>query len=163
MLVVALITSSYMAICQEQLYRVHGNYPREAMFYIHAISLPFFAFMGADIYKSAIQFSNGPALELFGVTFPISELWALLFLSSAFQWVCIKFVYMANAEMDSLSVTLLVTLRKFLSLLVSIVYFGNVFTLQHWLGTALVFGGTMVFSGVLLRDAPVQPNREHAD
>jgi UDP-xylose/UDP-N-acetylglucosamine transporter B4 len=50
--------------------------------------------------------------------------------------------------MDSLSVTLLVTLRKFLSLLVSIIYFGNVFTSQHWLGTALVFGGTLVFSNV---------------
>jgi UDP-xylose/UDP-N-acetylglucosamine transporter B4 len=53
---------------------------------------------------------------------------------------------MAGSEMDSLSVTLLVTLRKFFSLFVSIIYFGNVFTLQHWLGTALVFGGTLAYS-----------------
>jgi UDP-xylose/UDP-N-acetylglucosamine transporter B4 len=71
---------------------------------------------------------------------------------------------MANSEMESLSVTLLVTLRKFLSLLVSIVYFGNIFTAQHWLGTALVFGGTLVYGGVdekllkLLR--PTKPHRE---
>lgn len=54
--------------------------------------------------------------------------------------------------MDSLSVTLLVTLRKFFSLLVSILYFGNVFTVQHWIGTALVFGGTLAFSSVNPKD-----------
>lgn len=54
--------------------------------------------------------------------------------------------------MDSLSVTLLVTLRKFLSLLVSIIYFGNVFTVQHWIGTAFVFGGTLAFSSVNKKD-----------
>ena len=39
-------------------------------------------------------------------------------------------------------------LRKFVSLLVSIWYFENEFTAVHWLGTALVFGGTLVFSEV---------------
>lgn len=34
MLVVALIASSYLAICQERLYTKHGRHPREAMFYI---------------------------------------------------------------------------------------------------------------------------------
>lgn len=34
MLVTALVLSSYMAICQEQMYTNHGKHPREAMFYI---------------------------------------------------------------------------------------------------------------------------------
>lgn len=34
MLVAALVLSSYMAICQEQMYNNHGKHPREAMFYI---------------------------------------------------------------------------------------------------------------------------------
>ena len=39
----------------------------------------------------------------------------------------------------------MVTLRKFLSLLFSIYYFENPFSLYHWIGTSLVFGGTIVF------------------
>lgn len=34
MLIVALVASSYLAICQERLYSKHGKHPREAMFYI---------------------------------------------------------------------------------------------------------------------------------
>ena len=52
-------------------------------------------------------------------------------------------------ECPSLVVTLIVTLRKFVSLIVSIFYFRNPFTLQHWMATALVFSGTLLFSGIL--------------
>ncbi|KAI6202132.1 hypothetical protein M3Y96_00916100 [Aphelenchoides besseyi] len=154
MLTVALVASSALALMQEKLYREHGKHPREAMFYTHFLSLPLFAFMGEDILRNAAVFSKSPPLEFAGINFVVPELWAFLLLSSAFQWLCISYVYMANSEMDSLSVTLLVTLRKFFSLLISIVYFKNVFTLQHWSGAALVFIGTLVYSGYLLRDAP---------
>ena len=39
----------------------------------------------------------------------------------------------------------MVTLRKFFSLLFSIYYFENPFSFYHWVGTSLVFGGTIVF------------------
>jgi Ca2+/Na+ antiporter len=39
MLITALVLSSYMAICQEQMYTNHGKYPREAMFYIVSICI----------------------------------------------------------------------------------------------------------------------------
>lgn len=44
------------------------------------------------------------------------------------RYYCIKFVYQLNSRVDSLTVTLVVTLRKFLSLIVSIVWFKNPFT-----------------------------------
>jgi len=46
-------------------------------------------------------------------------------------------------------VNLIVTLRKFLSLLLSVIYFDNNFTAFHWLGTFLVFTGTLLFTNVL--------------
>ncbi|KAI6189053.1 UAA transporter family protein [Aphelenchoides besseyi] len=141
MLTVALVASSALALMQEKLYREHGKHPREAMFY-------------TIFYETPPCSPKSPPLEFAGINFVVPELWAFLLLSSAFQWLCISYVYMANSEMDSLSVTLLVTLRKFFSLLISIVYFKNVFTLQHWSGAALVFIGTLVYSGYLLRDAP---------
>lgn len=38
--------------------------------------------------------------------------------------------------------------RKFLSLLFSIWYFQNPFSATHWVGTALVFGGIVLFSDI---------------
>lgn len=65
------------------------------------------------------------------------------------RYVCIRGVFILTTECPSLFVTLIVTLRKFVSLLFSIFYFQNPFTLQHWLATALVFTGTLLFSGML--------------
>jgi len=62
--------------------------------------------------------------------------------------VCIKSVFILTSECTSLTVTLVLTLRKFLSLLISIVYFDNPFTASHWLGTALIFTGTLLFADV---------------
>ena len=64
------------------------------------------------------------------------------------QYVCISSVFVLTTECASLTVTLVVTLRKFLSLIFSIVYFKNPFTVFHWLGTGLVFGGTLMFSDI---------------
>merc|ERR1712141_314327 len=62
------------------------------------------------------------------------------------QHICISAVFILTTECASLTVTLVVTLRKFGSLLFSIWYFNNPFTTYHWLGTILVFSGTLVFS-----------------
>jgi len=60
-------------------------------------------------------------------------------------------VFVLTTECPSLVVTLIITLRKFISLLFSIFYFRNPFTLNHWLATLLVFTGTALFAGVLNR------------
>lgn len=57
-------------------------------------------------------------------------------------------MFILTTECTSLSVTLVVTLRKFLSLLISIAYFDNPFTPSHWLGTTLIFTGTLLFADV---------------
>ena len=53
-----------------------------------------------------------------------------------------------TSELSALAITVILTLRKFMSLIVSIVYFRNPFTFYHWLGTVLVFTGTLIFSEV---------------
>lgn len=146
MLIIALIASSYLAVLQERMYTKYGKHPREAMFYIHAMSLPIFAFMGNDIYNYAIKFTYSHSFAFLGYNTGIPYLWMKLLGACIGQWLCILFVYRLNSEVDSLTVTLVVTIRKFLSLLISIFWFGNVFTIQHWIGAALVFGGTIVFS-----------------
>ncbi|VDK58192.1 unnamed protein product [Cylicostephanus goldi] len=105
--------------------------------------------MGSDIMAAARKFSR------------------LIFL---FRYYCIRFVYRLNSEVEALTVTLVVTLRKFLSLVVSIWWFQNPFTVrtanprssgylerpickgyllgQHWIGAFLVFAGTLAFADI---------------
>ena len=64
------------------------------------------------------------------------------------SYVCLVGVFLLSAECPSLTVNLVLTLRKFISLLISIAYFDNSFTAAHWLGTLLVFGGTLLFIDV---------------
>ena len=91
-----------------------------------------------------LLFFSGP-LVLFDVNYHIPKLWAYLAGNVVTQYICIRSVYILTSECTSLTVTLVVTLRKFMSLMFSIFYFQNPFTLYHWIGTVLVFGGTLVF------------------
>ena len=84
-------------------------------------------------------------LALFDFNFQIPKLWAYLAGNLVTQYICIRSVYVLTSECASLTVTLVVTLRKFMSLMFSIFYFQNPFTLYHWFGTVLVFGGTLIF------------------
>lgn len=62
--------------------------------------------------------------------------------------MCIRGVFILTTECTSLTVTLVVTLRKFLSLIFSILYFQNPFTTWHWVGTGVVFLGTLLYTEV---------------
>ncbi|MEJ1280795.1 solute carrier family 35 member B4 [Cricetulus griseus] len=64
------------------------------------------------------------------------------------KYVCIRGVFILTTECTSLTVTLVVTLRKFVSLIFSILYFQNPFTLWHCLGTLFVFIGTLMYTEV---------------
>lgn len=75
-------------------------------------------------------------------------LWGFLLLNVITQFMCISNVYILTTECASLTVTLVITLRKFFSLLFSIIYFQNPFTFAHWVGTIMVFTGTLIFSEV---------------
>lgn len=65
------------------------------------------------------------------------------------HFLCIRSVYVLTSEFSSLTVTLVVTLRKFVSLVLSIIYFKNSFTTFHWIGTIFIFIGTVIFTEII--------------
>ncbi|KAK6317825.1 hypothetical protein J4Q44_G00111160 [Coregonus suidteri] len=129
MLTFALLMSARMGIFQETLYKQYGKHSKEALFYNHCLPLPGFLLLSSDIYKHCVLFSQ-------------SILHLLL------RYVCIRGVFILTTECASLTVTLVVTLRKFISLIISILYFKNPFTAWHWVGTAVVFLGTLIYTEV---------------
>ena len=88
-----------------------------------------------------------PPTENMNITDSISMPTGMFYLiiSCICNYVCIRSVFVLTTECTSLTVTLVITVRKFLTLLVSIFYFKNDFSYLHWVGTAMVFLGTAVY------------------
>nr|XP_057942867.1 UDP-xylose and UDP-N-acetylglucosamine transporter [Doryrhamphus excisus] len=155
MLTFALIMSARMGIFQETLYKKYGKHSKEALFYNHFLPLPGFLLLFSDIYEHCVHFSQSPPVLLPLVELRVPSMWFYLLINVITQYVCIRGVFILTTECASLTVTLVVTLRKFLSLIFSIIYFQNPFTMLHWAGTALVFVGTLLYTEVWnLRAAP---------
>lgn len=149
LMTLSLFMSARMGIYQESLSLEYGKNPREALFYSHALPLPGFLILGKDIYNHALLFNKSEPMmvPLLGVTMP--KMWIYLIANVVTNHICSTSAFMLSAECSSLTVTLAVTLRKFVSLMLSIIYFNNPFTTVHWIGTFLVFLGTIVFTEVL--------------
>ncbi|CAB3410067.1 unnamed protein product [Caenorhabditis bovis] len=142
----ALILSAYLGIYQETFYQRHGKHNEEMMFYIHVLSIPAFALLG-DEMKSAFHFANHtPPFHIGSFSTVVPSAWVYIFVICVFQLMCTKSVYKLSSATTSLNVTMVLTLRKFLSLLISFLVFNNSFNMFHILGAAFVFIGTFMFS-----------------
>lgn len=75
----------------------------------------------------------------------VPRLWLLLLLNTCAQFACIQSVMLLMASVSSLAATLVLTVRKCLSLLFSVIYFNHRFSRAHWTGAALVFFGSLLF------------------
>lgn len=147
----ALFMSARMGIFQEMLYVRHGKHPREALFFIHTLSLPGFLLTWRSIAEHVAKFSSSaplPALAHVPWFASVPRLWLYLLGNVLTQYLCVGSVFKLGSEATSLTVTLVLTLRKFMSLVFSIIYFQNPFTINHWIGTVLVFAGTLIFTDV---------------
>ena len=139
--------------------------PREGMFYCHLISLPFFGLLAADLRKHAALFNaSAPLAELLGgpVAIPtgsgaalgawlggVPVLWLYLLGNVCTQFVCIRGVYTLTGLSDAVTTSFALTVRKFVSLVFSVLYFRNPFSAGHWGGAAGVFVGAALYTGVL--------------
>lgn len=148
MLCFALFMSARMGIFQEQTYKIYGKHPDEALFYNHALPLVGFLFLAPDIWHHAKFYSNAAPLDITFIppSLGITKMWAFLVGNVITQYICIRGVFILTTECASLTVTMVVTLRKFISLLFSIFYFSNPFTVNHWIATVFVFSGSLIFA-----------------
>ncbi|XP_053111606.1 UDP-xylose and UDP-N-acetylglucosamine transporter [Hemicordylus capensis] len=159
----ALLMSARMGIFQETLYKEFGKHSKEALFYNHALPIPGFLLLAPDIYRHAVFFSQTELFQVpvIGLSLPI--MWFYLLMNIITQYVCIRGVFILTTECTSLTVTLVVTLRKFISLIFSILYFRNPFTTWHWTGTILVFVGTLMYTEVWSNLRPLLDSKEKKD
>uniref|UniRef100_A0A8C2YWY2 Solute carrier family 35 member B4 n=1 Tax=Cyclopterus lumpus TaxID=8103 RepID=A0A8C2YWY2_CYCLU len=145
MLTFALLMSARMGIFQETLYKQYGKHSKEALFYNVSVSLLRHA-EHRIACSCSLSLSAPTVVPVVGLNVPL--MWLYLLINVITQYVCIRGVFILTTECASLTVTLVVTLRKFLSLIFSILYFQNPFTEWHWVGTGVVFLGTLLYTEV---------------
>ncbi|GBG30546.1 UDP-xylose and UDP-N-acetylglucosamine transporter [Hondaea fermentalgiana] len=168
LLTVALFASAALGHFQENGYKKWGKHANELKFYSHVLALPWFVIVrGQDISSHIDIWAASPTLAdeipALAATLPaalqqIPVLWVLLLGNVLSQLVCISFVYRLTAVSSTLTCTMTITFRKFLSIIFSVVYFQNPFSAKHWLGTCLVFAGVGLYSGMFSSKAQEEPS-----
>jgi len=80
------------------------------------------------------------------VYFPIPTILCVLVCNNVGQAVCIKGVFMLAARHSPLTVNIVLSIRKFLTVVISIWWFNNPWTSLHSASIVLVFGGAFLYS-----------------
>ncbi|KIK96117.1 hypothetical protein PAXRUDRAFT_826307 [Paxillus rubicundulus Ve08.2h10] len=135
---------------------------QESMFYIHSLALPLFYFSKHNITTEVLRMSASPpisfsssplvdvwllkSLENNKITLPLPSMLFYLLLNTATQLFCVVGVNRLTGRVSSLSVTLILTVRKAVSLLLSVAVYGGQGNAKMWAGAALVFLGTIGYS-----------------
>jgi UDP-xylose/UDP-N-acetylglucosamine transporter B4 len=145
LLTIGLFLSAYMGILQERLYRDYGPHHSEMMYSVHFLSLPLFAFVWQHIYSAAVKFSSADNITLGGVELPITTLWAKMAILCVLQLFCVRNVYKMTSVLTSINTTMVLTIRKFINLLLSVYIFNNHFTIFQFFASLMVFSGSFAF------------------
>jgi len=160
----ALVLSACMGLYTDDMYNMHGrsgSITAETLFYSHTLSLPFFAAQVRPLISefttiASIATRDPPSIKSepslltrslpVSPTSPLNNLSiplpvVLLLLNALTQLLCIVGVNRLSAQSSSLTVSIVLNIRKLASLLLSIWLFGN------QLPTGVIVGAAVVFVG----------------
>ncbi|EGN92273.1 hypothetical protein SERLA73DRAFT_191396 [Serpula lacrymans var. lacrymans S7.3] len=138
MLVFSLFVTGTLGLLQERTYKEYGPCWKEGVFYTHFLSLPFYSLLAPDIIQGFRGLSTVPAFQLYPYVVLTINLFSQLF--------CVSGVNKLTSQVSSVSTNLILTVRKALSLCISVWWFQNGWNADLVLGASLVFIGSMLFA-----------------
>ena len=164
-LCVAQLLSSGMGLIVEVTYSKYGSSWREGLFYTHALAIPFFLPFYSSLWSQFKLLCESEPVQiwkpldhflgyLFSSADPTTDgmyihiprhVWHLI-VTMTTQYLCVRGVNMLSATASALTLTIILNVRKFVSLLLSIIIFKNHLGLGGILGVILVFGGAGWYS-----------------
>lgn len=172
-LFVAQVLSAIMGLYTEETYRKYGPQWKENLFYSHLLSLPLFIPFLPSLSRQFMKLADSPPLPLTipGVFEPAtfsphaqellnhiripSQLFYLV-LNVLTQYACIRGVNLLAAASSALTVTIVLNIRKLVSLLLSIWLFGNQLAVGTLIGAIIVFSAGGLYSLDGKKKAPVR-------
>ena len=158
LLAAALFIAAFLGLYVDSLYDAHGrssNVISENIFYSHMLSLSFYASTLSSLKPGFLSLAASPPLSVTlvsaqpkGLASPFYDMLnylptalIMLVLNALTQYVCISGVNKLSARSSSLTVGILLNIRKLVSLLLSIWIFGNQLSPGVIVGAGLVFAG----------------------
>jgi len=121
----------------------------EYLFTSHIVSLLMIVVLWQDIASSAALAAATPVLAPW---LPVPRRICWMILNNFTQLACIKGVFRLAANYSPLTVTITLTVRKFLSVVISATWFGNPWTHLHSVATVLIFGGVFMYQSAARAD-----------
>lgn len=158
MLVIVQFLQGLLGHCQAIFYKCYADrgpkneLAEEFLFTSHAVSFLPLLFLWRDIAAAAEFALYSPPLSPL-LPLPSGVVW--LILNNIFQLACIKGVFRLAAHYSPLTVNITLSVRKFLSVVVSIIWFGNPWTHLHSVAVVAIFGGVFAYSQC--QAPPLQP------
>ena len=119
---------------------------QEHMFYIHFLALPLFYFSRESIATELARSTAGPTVSFSSVPLVLPSTLLYLSANTLTQLLCVIGVNRLTGRVSSLTVTLILTVRKAVSLLLSVAVYGGQANTMMWSGATLVFIGTIGYS-----------------
>lgn len=153
-LFIAQVLSAFMGLFIENTYAKYGNNYREGLFYTHALSLPLFLLFSRSIQAQFLHLLSSAPLPAQPYLPPIVNATIItrmprqllfLILNALTQYVCIRGVNILGSLSSALTVTIVLNIRKLVSLLLSIWLFGNTLSPRVSSGAAIVFLGGFLY------------------
>lgn len=149
-LFVAQVLSAFLGIQTQAIYEKHGPQWQENLFYTHLFSLPWFLLFPSQLIEPLARMSKSKTMVIsYGhlANLELPREIVLLFANAGTQLFCILGVNRLGAVTTPLGVTIVLNIRKLISLFLSTWLFGNKLPLFVWIGAALVFTGVGVYAG----------------
>ncbi|KAI1214028.1 UAA-domain-containing protein [Annulohypoxylon truncatum] len=163
-LLIAQILSAIMGLYTEETYRKYGPHWKENLFYSHLLSLPLFLPFSRSLITQFMRLASSKPLPLpllagqanlstvpatvrqrvEGIYIPSQV--AYLALNVLTQYACIRGVNLLAAASSALTVTIVLNIRKLVSLLLSIWLFGNRLATGTLIGAIVVFSAGGLYS-----------------
>jgi UDP-xylose/UDP-N-acetylglucosamine transporter B4 len=152
-----------MGLYTEDTYREYGPHWKENLFYSHFLSLPLFLpFLPSMLRQFRELAASAPLAFPWTRSIPLSDLptglqdgisrihvpsqLAYFVINVLTQYACIRGVNLLAATASALTVTIVLNVRKLVSLLMSIWLFGNRLSSGTLLGAVIVFGAGGMYS-----------------
>jgi len=156
-----------MGLYIQSTYSTYGSHWRENLFYSHFLSLPLFTPFIPSLRRQFTTLAASPPLPLpsalhqYNTTiinllpadlqkqtsqFHIPSKILMLSLNALTQLACIRGVNLLAAESSALTVTIVLNIRKLVSLFLSIWLFGNRLAPGVLAGAAVVFGSGLLYA-----------------
>ncbi|KAG6010191.1 hypothetical protein E4U21_007668 [Claviceps maximensis] len=148
----AQVLSAIMGLYTEATYRLYGPHWRENLLYSHMLSLPLFLPFMPSMMRSFKSMAQSAPMKIsmplgsLPVGLEIPSQIVYLGLNVLTQYACIRGVNLLAARTTALTVTIVLNIRKLVSLLLSIWLFENSLAYGTLTGAIIVFGAGALYS-----------------